>query len=68
MADSIDVHDLPKEQVKFVEQLVAFLRKTTQRPRTHQGTTENDDGKNKFETGKLGVRGTLSRSEIYDNI
>lgn len=62
MPGKIDVHDLPDEQVKFIEEFIQFLReKTKKRGRKVKGKEEIT-----FASWSLGVKGGLRRSEIYD--
>ena len=60
MAETIDLRDLPEEEVRFVQKLVDSLR---ERARTKkEGRREEID----FATRPLGVKGKLTRREIYD--
>ena len=62
MVDTIDVHDLPEEEVKFIQELVELLR---EKVRMKKAKVE---GKEEifFATWPLGVKGKLTRKEIYD--
>ncbi|MFH1648455.1 MAG: hypothetical protein ABIA11_01825 [Patescibacteria group bacterium] len=62
MADKIDVHDLPEEEVKFVQELVEFLRKKA-KMREAKGKEKEEVV---FASWPLGVKGKLTRREIYD--
>jgi hypothetical protein len=63
MADVIDVHDLPDEDVQMVQHLVSFLREKSKKEKELPEKEEDV-----VETGPLGVKGTLSRKEIYDHL
>ena len=66
--EHIDVHDLPEEEAELVAAFVEFLRRrkavaaAEQEVREAEATTPALD----FATWPLGVKGTLSREEIYD--
>ncbi len=64
MTDQIDVHDLPKEQVKVVQEFVNFLRGRIKRE------TIKTKGKKTiaFKSWPLGVKGNLTRREMYDYV
>jgi hypothetical protein len=62
MAESIDVHDLPEEEVKFIKKLVDFLKEKAKMRRTKAEKKEEI----LFATWPLGVKGKLTRREIYD--
>ncbi len=62
MADTIDVHDLPKENVELIAKLVEFLREKLNSEKTQKGEAADI----KFASWPLGATGTLSRREIYD--
>jgi len=64
MVDTIDVHDLPKEQVRFIQELVEFLR---ERMRARRKKVEKKE-EIPFATWPLGVKGNLTRREIYDHL
>ena len=59
MTDTIDVHDLPEEDIRFLEKIVSALRK-----KAKNVPGEKDDVA--FKVWPLGVKGKLTRSEIYD--
>jgi hypothetical protein len=62
MGEKIDVHDLPGEQVRLVEEFLQFLRqKAKKRDRKVKGKEEVT-----FASWPLEVKGGLRRSEIYD--
>ena len=61
MAESIDVHDLPAEEVKFIKRLVELLREKAKIRKTKRGEEEII-----FGAWPLGVKGKLTRREIYD--
>lgn len=62
MADNIDIRDLPEEDIKFIQKLVELLREKIRRGK------EEVREKNEivFATWPLGVKGKLTRKEIYD--
>lgn len=64
MAGTIDVHDLPKENVELVEKLVEFLRDKVNKEKGDEKKVEDVQ----FATWPLGVTGNLTRKEIYDNL
>jgi hypothetical protein len=60
--NTIDLRDLPEEETKLVQEFVEFLRKKAK-------AREKKDHKSEkivFATWPLGVKGKLTRSEIYD--
>ncbi len=62
MRNTIDLHDLTEEETKLVKEFVEFLKKKAQ-------AREKKDHKGKepiFATWPLGVKGKLTRREIYD--
>jgi hypothetical protein len=61
MAESIDVHDLPEEEVKFIKKLVELLGEKAQLKKAKTGDEEII-----FGVWPLGIKGKLSRREIYD--
>jgi len=62
MTNQIDVHDLPKEQVKVVQEFVNFLRGRIKKK------SIKAKGKKTvaFKSWPLGVKGKLTRKEMYD--
>lgn len=65
MADTINVRDLPEEDVQLLERWVERLRAKARRERqrsTELGKGEEPD----FAVWSLGVKGKLTREEIYD--
>lgn len=60
MTNVIDVHDLPEEDVLIVQEIVDQLREKRK---------NQDSEKREVEFGRwpLGVKGNLSRSEIYED-
>jgi len=62
MTDTIDVSDLPEEEIRFLQELVEFLRERLKRKKVK---TE-EEGKLLFASWPLGVKGKLTRKEIYD--
>jgi hypothetical protein len=61
MAESIDVHDLPEEEVKFIKKLVELLGEKAKIKKAKTGDEEII-----FGVCPLGIKGKLSRREIYD--
>ena len=68
--ESIDVHDLPEEEVRLIAQLVELLRRRAQKTEAQvegaEVPEETPEGESPFAVWSLGVKGTLSREEIYD--
>jgi len=62
MTSQVDVHDLPEEDVKRVENFVERLRMKKQA----QKTQDNNIDEEEMKSWPLGVKGNLSRKEIYD--
>jgi hypothetical protein len=67
MSDIIDVHDLPEDQVKLVQEFVEFLRKKRKTKRS----TQEEEEKEK-EWGQLAVTNFAKdweneKDAIYDN-
>lgn len=62
MTKIIDVRDLPEEKVKFVQNLVQFFRETAK----VDNDTHEEGGETTFSAWPLGVKGKLTREEIYD--
>ena len=62
MASVIDVHDLPEEEVKIIRDLVECLRT---KAKTRKEEAEGEE-KIDFAAWPLGVKGELTREEIYD--
>jgi hypothetical protein len=54
----IDIHDLPPEEAKLVEEFVEFLRNRQRKEKRKEPLN--------FATWPLGVKGKLTRKEIYD--
>ncbi len=61
MVDVINVHDLPEEDVKRVQDYVEMLR--------DKGKKNHHEEAETIEFGEwpLGVKGTLTRSELYED-
>jgi len=71
MADTIDLHDLPEAEAKLVQAFVEFLKerlkRETGKPTTAEaGETRKGQEANGFATWQLGVKGRLTRREVYD--
>ena len=62
MADTINVRDLPEEDVQLLERLVERLRSKAKREKGGQPDPEEPV----FAVWPLGVKGDLTRQEIYD--
>lgn len=62
MAENIDVHDLPEDEIKFIRRLVEFLR---EKAKMRKAMTKEKE-QIIFGTWPLGVKGKLTRREIYD--
>jgi hypothetical protein len=70
--ESIDVHDLPEGDAQLIAQLVELLRR-----HVHGSEAEVEgadvpeataEGESPFAVWNLGVKGPLSREEIYDHL
>jgi hypothetical protein len=68
--ESIDVHDLPEEDAQLIARLVELLRHREHAPEPEVERAEvpekTPEGESPFAVWNLGVKGTLSREEIYD--
>jgi hypothetical protein len=65
--ESIDVHDLPEDQAQLVAGFVEFLRRRRQhQPQAAAAQRAPAPGESPFAIWPLGVKGTLSREDIYD--
>ena len=62
MTDTIDLHDLPEDEVKLVKEFVEFLKRRTKMRKEKIGEKEEIT----FAAWPLGVKGKLTRREIYD--
>jgi hypothetical protein len=61
--DMLDVRDLPDDQIEFIQQLIEFMRQKHQKPfRQPEDETESIH----LRSWSLGVKGEISREEIYD--
>lgn len=60
--ESIDVHDLPEEEAQLIAAFVALLRR---RRRAQQPVDEEAP---RVGVWDLGVKGPLTRREIYDHL
>lgn len=63
MANTINVRDLPEEDVQLLERWVERLRAKVKRQRAAERERK---GEPNFATWPLGVKGKLTREEIYD--
>lgn len=59
----LDVRGLPDDQIEFIQQLIEFMRQKHQKPFTHP---EDETESIHLRSWSLGVRGEVSREEIYD--
>jgi hypothetical protein len=67
--DHIDVHDLPEEEARLIATFVEFLRRRKQAVALQKvRETEVPPAVGQFAVWPLGVKGTLSREEIYDHL
>jgi len=62
MTDTIDLHDLPEDEVKLVKEFVEFLKRRVKIREKKTGEKEEIT----FAAWPLGVKGKLTRREIYD--
>jgi hypothetical protein len=62
MTDTIDLHDLPEDEVKLVQEFVEFLKRRVKMREKKAGEKEEIT----FAAWPLGVKGKLTRREIYD--
>ena len=62
MAEAIDVHDLPEEEIKLLQKFIEFLREKAK----VRGKATAEREEIIFATWPLGVKGKLTREEIYD--
>ena len=62
--DSINVKDLNDEQVEMLEKLANFFRKQAKQRKEELGQPQELV----FASWPLGVKGNLSREEIYDHL
>ncbi|GKT10740.1 hypothetical protein [Desulforhabdus sp. TSK] len=66
MADIINVKDLREEDVRILEHWVERLRARAKREKEFVKATQQQKKTPDFATWILGVKGKLSREEIYD--
>lgn len=66
MAHMINVRDLSDEDVQLIQRLVQRLRAQTRGRRSAKKDTQREEEKIEFATWPLGVKGSLTREEIYD--
>jgi hypothetical protein len=70
--ESIDVHDLPEGDAQLIAQLVELLRRRVHVSKAEvegaEVPEETAEGESPFAVWNLGVKGTLSREEIYDHL
>ena len=63
MTDTIDLHDLPEEEVKLVQEFVEFLKR---RMKMRKAGGEEKVEEISFTAHPSDVIGKLTRREIYD--
>jgi hypothetical protein len=61
--DMLDVRGLPDDQIEFIQQLVEFMRQKHQKPLTQP---EDETETICLRSWSLGVKGEISREEVYD--
>ena len=66
MIGAIDVHDLPEKYIKVIHELVELLREKVKMEKGESGKKEEE--KIDFASWPLGVKGKLTRREIYDHL
>ena len=63
MTSQIDVRDLPEEDIQTVQEFVDNLREKKKQKDETQGNNIDEE---EMKSWPLGVKGNLSRKEIYD--
>jgi len=63
MANTINVRDLPEQDVELLERWVERLRAKVKRQKAAERERKEEPN---FATWPLGVKGKLTREEIYD--
>lgn len=63
MVETIDVRDLPEEEVRLILEFVKLLRAKSLENKTREITKDKEIT---FASWPLGVKGKLTREEIYD--
>jgi hypothetical protein len=66
MPDTINVRGLPEEDIQLVQRLVERLRARAKRNTGPGNESEPEGVEVRFGTWALGVKGKLTRKEIYD--
>ncbi|MCZ6679542.1 MAG: hypothetical protein O7E52_20110 [Candidatus Poribacteria bacterium] len=61
--DMLDVRGLPNDKIEFIQQLIEFMRQKHQKPLT---PPEDETETIHLRSWSLGVKGEISREEIYD--
>ena len=61
--DMLDVRGLPSDQIEFIQQLIEFMRQKNQKSLTQP---EDETETIHLRSWALGVKGEISRGEIYD--
>ena len=59
----LDVRGLPDDQIEFIQQLIEFMRQQHQKPLVQP---EDETETIHLRSWSLGVKGEISREEIYD--
>lgn len=66
MPDVINVHDLSKEDIQLIQRLVERLRAKGRGKRPVRKGAQKEEDNVEFASWPLGVKGELTREEIYD--
>jgi hypothetical protein len=66
--ESIDVHDLPDDEAEIVAAFVEFLKQRRQRHVQRAQPLAKTPTESPFASWPLGVKGTLSREDIYEHL
>ena len=61
--EMLDVRGLPDNQIEFLQQLIEFMRQKHWQPLT---SAEDETKTIHLRSWSLGVKGEISREEIYD--
>ena len=61
--DMLDVHGLPADQIEFIQQLIEFMR---QKHQEQLAQPEDETQTIHLHSWSLGVKGEISREEVYD--
>jgi hypothetical protein len=66
--ESIDVHDLPEDEAEVVAAFVEFLKQRRQQQVQRGQPPAKTPTESPFASWPLGVKGTLSREDIYEHL